>query len=523
MHLSPPFSLYHYRSHFTPVITSFDIHDWYDLSVWPLSERVGRRIDLQTFEKIIQPLEEVEKAIIARRNPTHGLEFIRHRGTGRTAYARTYCKGGIDPNGMDGPGEWLEIAAQTLILGERVTDSSHPTSRLHVCISYGTCVASGSVHAASLSPSDSASCASIPPRAETKHRTVTDAYLFIRKPHTNDNDTFDGQVESVSVGMYACARPQGTNDGASCGEEECDEADVYARMAARAVGQVKEKEEGDGVVATSKYCTKVIEDDEDDEEENKQPGKQKLSPLLVSIKEQGFQRRVGPVGKGKQGLGAWGANKTLTSEINGASGAHHAATESSKCREIGWVALAEFESLKIFSGGPEGVFRVVSGRRIHRVLEYDVPWAVLAFSDEYNLPEGFTTHIRSFRSSVTPLPDTTNGSPHSTWHTRLVINEEHATGPYESDGRRMDVRLGLEDRVIAQLYTFDKAFGASGFDEHIYPRPFTQLRGIDTTVTTPPNSSGGYHCNLLLQPLEDGTAKRFSTHSFAIRPSPNDV
>lgn len=35
-------------------------------------------------------------------------------------------------------------------------------------------------------------------------------------------------------------------------------------------------------------------------------------------------------------------------------------------------------------------------------------------------------------------------------------------GPYESDGRRMDVRLGLEDRVIAQLYTFDKAFGASG-------------------------------------------------------------
>jgi hypothetical protein len=43
---------------------------------------------------------------------------------------------------------------------------------------------------------------------------------------------------------------------------------VYARMAARAVGQVKKKEEGDGVVATSKYCTKAIEDDEDDEEAN---------------------------------------------------------------------------------------------------------------------------------------------------------------------------------------------------------------------------------------------------------------
>ena len=47
---------------------------------------------------------------------------------------------------------------------------------------------------------------------------------------------------------------------------------VYARIATRAAGQVK-KEEGDGVVATSKYCTKAIEDeevneDEDEEEDN---------------------------------------------------------------------------------------------------------------------------------------------------------------------------------------------------------------------------------------------------------------
>ena len=42
---------------------------------------------------------------------------------------------------------------------------------------------------------------------------------------------------------------------------------VYARLAARAVGQVKKKEEGDGVVATSKYCAKAIEDDEEDDEE----------------------------------------------------------------------------------------------------------------------------------------------------------------------------------------------------------------------------------------------------------------
>jgi hypothetical protein len=41
---------------------------------------------------------------------------------------------------------------------------------------------------------------------------------------------------------------------------------VYARMATRAVGQVK-KEEGDGVVATSKYCAKAIEDDEENDEE----------------------------------------------------------------------------------------------------------------------------------------------------------------------------------------------------------------------------------------------------------------
>jgi hypothetical protein len=45
---------------------------------------------------------------------------------------------------------------------------------------------------------------------------------------------------------------------------------VYARMAPRAVGQVKEKEEGDGVLATSKYYAKAIEDDEDDEEANEE-------------------------------------------------------------------------------------------------------------------------------------------------------------------------------------------------------------------------------------------------------------
>ena len=44
---------------------------------------------------------------------------------------------------------------------------------------------------------------------------------------------------------------------------------MYACMASRAVGQVK-KEEGDGVVATSKYCAKAIEDDEDDEEANEE-------------------------------------------------------------------------------------------------------------------------------------------------------------------------------------------------------------------------------------------------------------
>ncbi|KAI0262984.1 hypothetical protein BGY98DRAFT_1048084, partial [Russula aff. rugulosa BPL654] len=42
--------------------------------------------------------EEVEKAIIARRNPTRGLEYYTHRGTGRTAYLRTYSKDGIDPS-----------------------------------------------------------------------------------------------------------------------------------------------------------------------------------------------------------------------------------------------------------------------------------------------------------------------------------------------------------------------------------------------------------------------------------------
>jgi hypothetical protein len=41
---------------------------------------------------------------------------------------------------------------------------------------------------------------------------------------------------------------------------------VYVRMA---VGQVK-KEEGHGVVATSRYCAKAIEDDEDDADVNEE-------------------------------------------------------------------------------------------------------------------------------------------------------------------------------------------------------------------------------------------------------------
>jgi hypothetical protein len=50
---------------------------------------------------------------------------------------------------------------------------------------------------------------------------------------------------------------------------------VYARMATRAVGQVRKKEEGDGVVATSKYCAKAIEDDEEDEEVNQAEDEEK--------------------------------------------------------------------------------------------------------------------------------------------------------------------------------------------------------------------------------------------------------
>jgi hypothetical protein len=79
--------------------------------------------------------------------------------------------------------------------------------------------------------------------------------------------------------------------------------------------------------------------------------------------------------------------------------------------------------------------------------------------------------------------------------------------------------LGLEDRVIAQLYTFYKAFVASGsscacvstcqcelldelihsrvVDEHIYLGPFTQLRAIDTYDIS--QQFWCLHCLVLLQ------------------------
>ena len=44
---------------------------------------------------------------------------------------------------------------------------------------------------------------------------------------------------------------------------------VYACMAARALEKGK-KDEGHGLVATSSYCAKAIEDDEDDDEVNEE-------------------------------------------------------------------------------------------------------------------------------------------------------------------------------------------------------------------------------------------------------------
>ena len=63
------------------------------------------------------------------------------------------------------------------------------------------------------------------PKSEPKHHTHIDTYLFIRDPHAKDDELFDGQDEILSVGMYACARPQGPDGGASRSEEEYDEAD----------------------------------------------------------------------------------------------------------------------------------------------------------------------------------------------------------------------------------------------------------------------------------------------------------
>ena len=76
-------------------------------------------------------------------------------------------------------------------------------------------------------------------------------------------------------------------------------------------------------------------------------------------------------------------------------------------------------------------------------------------------------------------------------------------------------RLGLEDWVISQLYTFDKAFVV---DEHIYSRQSTQLHDIN--IYNISNSSGFITATYRFNLLEDGTAKkiRFPALSSAIRP-----
>jgi 7-keto-8-aminopelargonate synthetase-like enzyme len=57
-------------------------------------------------------------------------------------------------------------------------------------------------------------------------------------------------------------------------------------------------------------------------------------------------------------------------------------------------------------------------------------------------------------------PSLRNGQPYLA-HT-FGHQHAHSTWLYESDGRTVLALLGMEDRVIAQLYTFDKAFAASG-------------------------------------------------------------
>jgi hypothetical protein len=93
----------------------------------------------------------------------------------------------------------------------------------------------------------------------------------------------------VSVGVSAYARPQGTNDGASRRENEYGEADGIRVRDCTGMEKVKKKKEGDGVVATRKYCTKAIEDDEDEaneaedekeEEENGWEQRHKVSGMI---------------------------------------------------------------------------------------------------------------------------------------------------------------------------------------------------------------------------------------------------
>src|SRR5258708_38798305 len=52
------------------------------------------------------------------------------------------------------------------------------------------------------------------PKHHTHPSTLNaNAYFFICKLHTKDNNVFDGQDESVSVCMYRCAWSQGADGG----------------------------------------------------------------------------------------------------------------------------------------------------------------------------------------------------------------------------------------------------------------------------------------------------------------------
>ncbi|CAK5278337.1 unnamed protein product [Mycena citricolor] len=100
----------------------------------------------------------------------------------------------------------------------------------------------------------------------------------------------------------------------------------------------------------------------------------------------------------------------------------------------------------------------------------------------------------------------------------LIVDEAHSTGLYGPQGRGRVIELGLEDKVLARLYTFGKALAATGAVIITSPliRDYLLNYARSLIYTTSLSSSNIIAADTSFDLLDDGTAHKLADHALSL-------